>query len=108
MIGTQLSQQKKIESECVYCPQCGSTWFEEIKVSQYQANHYVILGQKVPTVDSTAEFILLRCVHCDNKLEPRVIRSGRDMSNKSYDSLLDTLQGKNDIRKSTKVNGENL
>lgn len=98
----EIDKMRKRSIECINCPTCGSQWFEEKKVNRYQQNHHVILGQDVPPEPNTVPYILLKCVHCNNWLEPRVLHSTRDIAGDRYDSLLDTLEGKNDIRKQEK------
>lgn len=94
-----LDQMEKFKLECVSCPKCGAQWFTEIKVSRYQVNHNVVLGQAVPTEPDTIPYILLKCVKCEDLLEPRILHNTRDVAGGGrYDHFLDTLEGKYDDR----------
>lgn len=93
--------QKKPEKESVQCPTCSSTWFEQVEGFQFDANHQVVLGQKVPqTYANTIGYVLLRCLRCSDLLQPVILQSSREIGLKnSYDSFLDTMEGKGDTRK---------
>jgi transcription elongation factor Elf1 len=93
-----MDQLKKQALECIACPTCGSQWFVEVKANRYQVNHHVILGQDVPPEPNTISYILLRCVRCDDLLQPRVLHNTRDVAGDRYDDFLDTLEGKKDNR----------
>lgn len=96
----QLATRSELERqlESVTCPTCESQWFEHVEVSQFQADHHVVVGQHVPTRPSTIPYILLRCVRCENKLIPRIIHQTRDIAAGTYDHFLDTLEEKGDSR----------
>jgi hypothetical protein len=89
--------RRQRDMECVSCPQCGSQFFERVDVVKIKADHNVILGQK-PDV-SSGPYIILRCIHCQGLLEPRIINHTRDVMGGDYDVFLDTVEGKLDERK---------
>lgn len=93
-----LREKEERDLECVSCPQCGSQWFTEIPVSQYKAEHHVVVGQRVPPKPGTIPYLLLKCIVCEDLLEPRVLRNARDTAGGGYDYLLDTLSGLHDTR----------
>ena len=93
-----MDQIQKQKEQCIDCPVCSSQWFTEIEASRYQLDHNVILGQDVPTEPNTVPYKLLKCLRCDNLLEPRVLHNTRDAAGGTYDHFLDTLQGKGDTR----------
>ena len=88
------------DRESVNCPNCDSQWFTELKVAKYKADHHVIVGQSVPP-SSHIEYVLLKCLRCDDLLEPRILHNTRDVAGGYYDDLLDTLEGKGDKRQET-------
>ena len=90
----------KEEKATVACPKCSSTWLETVECNEYDANHQVVLGQKVPAKTPNASpYILLRCVRCTNLLEPIILYSTRDIgANNPYDKFLDVMEGKHDSR----------
>ena len=76
-----------------------------------KADHIVISGQEVPTVEpGMPPYILLRCVRCDNQLQPRIQgqTSGHDIASKSYSNFLDTAEGKLDTREGVMGNEERM
>ena len=93
-----MEQMKKHDMQCVSCPNCGSQFFEQFEVAKFKADHNVILGQDIPISPGSAPYKLLRCVFCKDVLEPRIIHHTRDVIGGDYDQLLDTLEGKLDIR----------
>jgi len=71
----------------------------------------VIAGQEVPTVEpGLPPYILLRCVYCDTKLQPRIQGQtyGHDIASKSYTNFLDTAEGKIDKREEEVSNEERM
>lgn len=87
------------ELESVVCPKCQSTWFEQIDAFQFRADHNLILGQDVPVRKTgMIAYKVLRCLRCNDCLEPRVIHTTMDSAGGDYNDFLDTLQGKNDKR----------
>ncbi len=80
---------------CLQCPKCKGSWFEEVRAQQYQDDHTVVLSQSVPPKNGT-QFILLRCVKCQDVIEPRLLRNARDATNNLYDNFLDSM--KQDIK----------
>jgi hypothetical protein len=105
-----LDQVQKESMECISCPECSSQWFEEVEVNRYQINHNLILGQSIPEEPGGVKYQLLKCIRCNELLEPRILHSGRDVSGDRYDHFLDTLEGKNDTRKknSNEISSEKL
>ena len=100
-----LKRQTDAALECVRCLKCESTWFEEVDCFQFKADHNLILGQDVPPRRTgMIPYKMLRCLRCQNLLEPRIISNTRDVAGSDYDNFLDTLDGKDDKR--TKVNLE--
>lgn len=104
--GLAQTQQQQMENEAVYCPKCGSEWFEHISVSKYQANHFLILGQHVPPVKGSLPYIVLKCIRCTNLLEPRLTHAIRDLAGRDYGTFLDTIEGKGDSREKEEKKGE--
>lgn len=94
-----LKREAELQLECVRCLKCDSTWFEEVDCYQFKADHHLILGQNVPTRRTgMIPYKMLRCLQCQNLLEPRIISNTRDIAGNDYDHLLDTLEGKLDKR----------
>lgn len=93
-----LKEKEKLDMECIHCPNCNSQWFMQVQVYKFQANHNVILGQDVPTKPGAIPYYILKCVRCNNLLEPRVIHTTRDIGGNDYDNFLDTLEGHGDTR----------
>lgn len=92
------AEQEK-DLDCIKCPQCSGQWFEQVPISRYQNQRQVVIGQPVPAKPGSVPYILLRCVHCQNLVEPRVSRTVRDLAAQDYDHFLDTIEGKLDSRK---------
>jgi hypothetical protein len=86
-------------AESVTCKKCNSQWFEQVEVSEFVADHHVVVGQKVPERPSTIPYIVLRCIRCESLVAPRVLHATRDIAAGSFDSFLDTLEDKGDTRK---------
>lgn len=78
-------------SNKVKCPVCSCSFFEQIKIAQFDKNHNLILGQMVPATGPS--FILLRCVKCKELVEPNLIQ-GQDWMWKIYSTFLDEIEGK--------------
>lgn len=96
-----LKQRQAQELEAVSCKTCGSQWFEQVRYVKVKADHMCIPGQEVPTVEpGLPPYILLRCVRCENQLQPRIQGQtyGHDIASKSYANFLDTAEGKLDSR----------
>ena len=85
------NEKKTAQSDCVKCPKCTATWFEEIWVAQYVDEHTVILGQGVPSKNGV-KFSILRCIKCGDLIEPRMLRNNRDTANQLYDHFLDSMK----------------
>jgi predicted nucleic-acid-binding Zn-ribbon protein len=75
------------------CLKCKSTWFEQVDVNQYHANHSTILGQAVPLAGPQT-FKILRCIKCSELYQPNVIITAQDSATKLYNSMLDQLEDK--------------
>jgi hypothetical protein len=97
-----IDQMRKTQAECITCPTCSSQWFEEVTFQRYQLNHNVIHSQNIPQEPNTAGYKLLKCVHCRDLLEPRILQNIRNPVGDRYDNFLDTLEGKLDTRKEEK------
>lgn len=74
----------------VGCAKCKCTWFEQIKVNQFKADHSLILGQAIPVV-GVQEFALLKCVKCGELHAPNVIIQAQDATTKHWNQMLDEL-----------------
>jgi len=85
------------DKESLSCPTCDSQWFTETKVTKFKADHHVIVGQVIPP-SNAVDYILLKCIRCEELLEPRILHNSRDVAGGNYDDLLDTLEGKKDKR----------
>lgn len=96
---TYLEKSRKSDLATLQCPECSSRFFEQITVAKYQSDHVVVLGQEVPIKKGGQRYKMLRCVHCQEMIEPRVLSTPRDMMDGDYGELLDTLEGKVDSRK---------
>ncbi len=106
-----LKQRQVQDLESVDCKVCGSQWFEQVRYVKLKADHMCIAGQEVPTVEpGLPPYILLRCVWCDTKIQPRIQAQtyGHDIASKSYESFLDTAEGKSDSRKEHLGNEERM
>jgi len=97
-----LKAVEKKRTDCVSCPKCKSQWFQQFKIGRYVSDHNVILGQEVPAVAGEMSYVMLKCVRCEELLEPRIINSTRDVGGDAYDQLLDTLDGEGDGRSEVK------
>ena len=93
-----LRAEEKKRTDCVACPKCQSQWFQQFKVGRFVSDHNVILGQEVPAVAGEMTYVMLKCIRCEELLEPRILHSTRDLGGDAYDHLLDTLDGEGDMR----------
>jgi hypothetical protein len=91
-----LKAEEKKRTDCVACPKCESQWFQQFRVGRFVSDHNVILGQEVPAVAGEMNYVMLKCIRCDELLEPRILHSTRDLGGDAYDQLLDTLDGGQD------------
>lgn len=98
MNSAALKKEENKKRESVDCPKCSSSWFEQVRIGRYVADHNVILGQEVPGLGGDMGYVMLKCVRCNELLEPRIIHNTRDIGGDAYDDLLDVLEGKGDIR----------
>lgn len=94
-----MKAEEEKDLDCINCPQCQGQWFEQVQISRFQNQRQVVIGQPVPAKPGSIPYILLRCIHCQNLVEPRVSRSVRDLAAQDYDHFLDTIEGKFDSRK---------
>ena len=99
--------EKAKEPEVCECPTCGCKFFEQIEVHQFPKNHNVILGQKVAPLADIG-FIVLRCLRCEDVMEPQVQTGARDLARKMYNEFLDTMQTPFDKNLAKKPKPENL
>lgn len=90
---------KRKEKDLIACPKCDCHWFQQVEVSQHPIDHYVTLGQKVPTSRGDAPFYVLKCIRCGDLNHPRVVADSRDLARGEYDAFLDEIEGKGDVRK---------
>ena len=102
-----LKAMEQRDKECISCPNCSSQWFEQVKISRYKADHNIVLGQDVPEKPGTIPYVLLKCVRCNDVLEPRVLHNTRDVVGGDYNHFLDTLEGKFDSRQEEKPQESN-
>jgi len=93
-----MKSEEEKDLDCIQCPKCRGQWFEQVEVSRFQNQRQVVIGQTPPVKPGSIPYILLRCIHCRNLVEPRVSRSMRDLAAQDYDHFLDTLEGKFDSR----------
>lgn len=93
-----MKAEEKKRTDCVSCPKCNSQWFQQIRVGRFVSDHNVILGQEVPGVAGEMNYVMLKCIRCEELLEPRILHSTRDLGGDAYDQLLDTLDGEGDNR----------
>lgn len=108
-VSRQRNEQTKKEKEAaavIHCPNCQSKWFEEIKVGRYKSDHQIILGQNVPLMPGSLQYVLLKCVGCSDYLEPLVQHNSRDIASGDYSDFLDTLD-KKESKKESKVEKKN-
>ncbi len=85
---------KPAEDDGVFrCPGCSCTWFEHVVVKQFNKNTTTILGQDIPTANFS-RICLLRCVKCNELLEPNLLYTGTDALRQKYHKLLELLEGK--------------
>jgi hypothetical protein len=106
----QLELEKKRqekEKASMKCPTCSSLWFEEVQVARFKEDHWIAAGQSVPFAVGTQPYKLLKCVRCNDFLEPRMNMDTADYAVAGYAELTDTLQGKGDTRKKDPPNGGN-
>jgi len=87
------------DQECIACPKCGGEWMEEVKAQRFKDDHNVVIGQPVPSKPGSIPYIILRCLYCNNMIEPRVVHQTRDIAGGDYNHFLDTVEGKMDKRK---------
>ena len=98
MNNAALKAEENKRKDCVACPKCNSQWFQQIRVGRFVSDHNVILGQEVPGIAGEMNYVMLKCIRCEELLEPRILHSTRDLGGDAYDQLLDTLDGEGDIR----------
>jgi len=68
----------------------------------------LVPGQRIPQKANTSGFVLLRCIRCNNLLEPCVTVDERDLLKGDYHEFLDTMDGKGDTRKEKPENQHSL
>ena len=93
-----LKAEEKKRTDCVNCPKCSCQWFQQVSIGRYVSDHHVILGQQIPSVAGEIGYVMLKCMRCEELLEPRILHSTRDLGGDLYDKLLDTLEGVGDTR----------
>lgn len=96
---TAIKVKEEADLECVSCRGCGCQWFEQITLFRFAVNHNLVLGQEVPPKPGSMGYKFMKCVQCNQIIEPRVQHYARDLAASDYDYLLDTLEGKHDNRK---------
>ncbi len=94
------SQKQASDKQVVQCPKCACSFFEEIEFYQFDMNHHVVLGQKVPKAfTDTIPYILLKCGRCGDVLEPSLLNTVNSLgAPNGYDRFLDQMEGKDDKR----------
>lgn len=73
------------------CPECSCSYFIQVEISRFAQMHQVVLGQPVPPIN-LAKFYALRCVVCNELVEPNVVTAGRDTQRGAYDNFLDEIE----------------
>ena len=73
------------------CPRCGKEFFTILKVEKFPEMQTAVIGQAPVPEWEGGTFYLLKCIFCEEIVEPDVIRGPRDPLNEPYDELLDSL-----------------
>ena len=78
----------KKNSNAMNC-KCGNQWLEEIRVSKFNGDMVVALGQ---TLQKVAEsFVIYKCPVCEDFTLPRTHLTTQDSLRKEYDDMYDSL-----------------
>jgi hypothetical protein len=89
------SRYPKIENspteEAVKCTKCKCQWFEQVTISRFSPDHYVLPGQLLPQLPQSA-FVVLRCIKCSEIHEPNIQLSQQDNQRKLYDNFAATMK----------------
>lgn len=88
-----MGKQEVRPTPLVQCTKCKCEWFEQFTVRRYKAEHTVILSQHVPPA-GLEEFVVLRCIGCNEKYSPNVQITAQDNQAKLYNSFMDQLEDK--------------
>lgn len=86
-------QKEREKAECIDCPTCKSSFFEQVEVAKYSKYHQTGIGQRVVEGGSGQKFHVLRCISCQELLELNVNKAPGTPSTKEYAQLIDTLNG---------------
>lgn len=78
------------EKEIIACTKCDTSFFEEVLLRQYVANHTVVLGQRIPP--ASEYYVYLRCAKCGALHEPNLQITIGDAARAGYDKLLDEFE----------------
>lgn len=89
----------------IKCPICKGSWFEEIRAFQVPDNFTLIPGQKV-SVYQGMQYSVLRCLRCNELMEPPTQVSPRDLVKSQYGSMISELE--DETWKVSKVKGEKI
>ena len=92
--------------DIVECPNCEGTFFELAKLAQYQKDHHIVPGQTPPVYGM--EYVILRCIRCNELIEPTVQLSPRDLATSQYGRLLEELEDPNWQGRKLPITGENI
>lgn len=87
-----IAPSAQTRNETLEC-KCKSTWFEQVRINQYKADHLVIPGQGVP-ISGPQDFFLLRCIKCSELYQPIVMVNTQDVATKLYNQMLDQMEAK--------------
>lgn len=68
---------------------CGNEWLEEIKVSKFNGDMVVALGQTLQRV--VESFVIYKCPVCNDFTLPRTHLTTQDSVRKEYDDMYDSL-----------------
>ncbi len=88
---SQVQNKANPDEGIIKCTKCSCEWFEQVEVNRFKANHTVILGQQVPA-QGPQQFVLLRCIKCNDMYLPNVIIQAQDTATKLYNGMLDQIE----------------
>lgn len=83
-----MNDMMKKNSDTMSC-KCGNEWLEEIRVSKFNGDMTVALGQTLQRVAES--FVIYKCPVCDDFTLPRTHLTTQDSLRKEYDDMYDSL-----------------